>query len=119
MIVRRMTYFTFYLNYITMQLTQEEIFDSDEVSRMKSRLGVRFFFVYSLFYAGFILIGVFNYELLSKELISGINLAIIYGFWLIVLAVVMGILYNFYCTRYEDRAYSEYQNNQNKKEVQS
>lgn len=98
-----------------MELTREEVFDSEEVSRKKSRLGIIFFFIYSFFYAGFVVIGVFNYEWMAKELMEGVNLAILYGFGLILLAVVMGLLYNFICTRYENRAFVEYRNEKEKK----
>lgn len=96
-----------------MKPKQEEIFDSKETSRKKSRLGIIFFFIYTLFYSGFVIIGVFNYELMVIEYVKGVNLAILYGFGLIFLAIVMGILYNFMCTRYEDRAQENYENEQN------
>lgn len=56
-------------------------------------------------------IGVLNYELLAVEVFRGINLAVFYGFGLIVLAVLLGVWYNFLCNRYEDDA--------ERKEVQS
>lgn len=71
-------------------------------SQKKARLGILFFFIYLFFYAGFVLIGVFNYELLAND-IGGINIALIYGIGLIVFAVVLGVLYNFLCSRYEDQ----------------
>ena len=33
----------------------------------------------------------------------GLNLAVVYGFGLIVLAIVMGVIYNHVCTGYENR----------------
>ena len=39
----------------------------DNASKKKARLGVRFFFLYFIFYAGFVALGVFNYELLARE----------------------------------------------------
>lgn len=76
--------------------------EGDVATRQKTRLGVRFFFIYFFFYAGFVLIGVFNYDLLSVELIKGINLAIVYGIGLIFFAILLGILYNYFCSKYED-----------------
>ena len=76
--------------------------DVDNASKKKSRLGVRFFFLYLAFYAGFVLIGVLNYELLGIEIAGGVNLAVFYGMGLIIFAVLLGILYNHYCSRYED-----------------
>ncbi|MGE6221576.1 DUF485 domain-containing protein [Nubsella zeaxanthinifaciens] len=78
--------------------------EKEIVTQQKSKLGVRLFFVYLICYAGFVAIGVFNYELLSTTVFYGLNLAIAYGIGLIVFAVIMGIIYNSYCTRYEDKA---------------
>lgn len=79
----------------------------DHASKKKTKLGVRLFIVYSLVYAGFITIGVANYELMGKIVFRGQNLAVIYGFGLIVLAVVMGLIYNSVCTRYENKMNKE------------
>lgn len=74
----------------------------DHASKKKARLGVWFFFLYFIFYAGFVAIGVFNYELLSIK-VFGQNLAIVYGIGLIIFAVVLGLIYNIICTRYENK----------------
>lgn len=79
----------------------------DNASKKKAKLGVRFFFLYLFFYAGFVAIGVLNYELLSKEVLAGLNLALFYGIGLILFAVILGILYNNYCSRYEDELNKE------------
>lgn len=76
--------------------------ESDLAIKRKTRLGIYFFFLYFLFYAGFVAIGVLNYELLEYEVIGGVNLAIFYGIGLILFAVILGIVYNFLCSRYED-----------------
>lgn len=78
--------------------------EKEIVTRQKSKLGVRLFFIYLICYAGFVALGVFNYELLSTTVFSGLNLAIVYGIGLILFAVIMGIIYNYYCTKYEDEA---------------
>ena len=74
----------------------------DNASKKKARLGVWFFFLYLFCYGGFVAIGVLNYELLDQEVAGGLNLALIYGIGLIVFAVLLGILYNHLCSRYED-----------------
>lgn len=73
----------------------------DHAVKRKTRLGIIFFFIYLLTYGGFVIIGVFNYDLLASNF-TGINLALIYGIGLILFAVVLGIAYNFLCSRYED-----------------
>ena len=74
----------------------------DNASKKKAGLGIWFFFLYLFFYAGFIAIGVLDYELLGQKVFSGLNLATVYGMGLIIFAVLLGILYNNYCSRYED-----------------
>lgn len=80
---------------------------NDYASQEKSKLGIRFFFLYLFFYVGFVLIGVINYQLLSVQIIEGVNLAIFYGIGLILFAVFLGILYNYFCTKYEDQQLAE------------
>lgn len=79
----------------------------DNASEKKARLGIWFFFLYLFFYAGFVAIGVMNYELLSQKAFGGLNLAVFYGMGLIIFAVLLGILYNYFCSRYEDEMNKE------------
>jgi uncharacterized membrane protein (DUF485 family) len=73
----------------------------------KTRLGVILFFVYLLTYAGFVVIGVMYPEIMGMEALGGQNLAVVYGMGLILLAAVMGIIYNYVCTRYEKKMNKE------------
>lgn len=75
----------------------------DNAAAKKAKLGVILFFVYTIIYSGFVLIGLTKPELMGLELVGGQNLAIIYGFGLIILAIIMGFVYNFFCTRMENR----------------
>ena len=77
--------------------------EADHASSKKARLGLWFFFLSFIFYAGFVVIGVVNYDLLRTEGIAGLNLAVIYGMGLILFAIFLGIIYNFLCSRYEDK----------------
>ena len=74
----------------------------DHASAKKQKLGVIFFFVYLIVYSVFVAIGVFNYELMGEIVLGNLNLAIVYGFGLIIFAVFLGIIYNAICTKYED-----------------
>ncbi len=76
---------------------------TDKAAAKKSKLGIVFFIVYTVIYSGFVIIGLINPELMGLEIIGGQNIAIIYGFGLIVLAIVMGFIYNYFCTRIEDK----------------
>jgi uncharacterized membrane protein (DUF485 family) len=75
----------------------------DNAAAKKAKLGVILFIVYTIIYSGFVIIGLTNPELMGLELIGGQNIAIIYGFGLIILAIVMGFVYNFFCTRMENK----------------
>lgn len=81
----------------------------DHAAKKKSKLGVWLFIVYSIVYAGFVAIGVINYELMKKVVFAGQNLAVVYGFGLIILAIIMGIIYNAICTNFENKMNKEEQ----------
>jgi uncharacterized membrane protein (DUF485 family) len=76
--------------------------EKESVTQLKSSLGVRLFFIYSICYAGFVFLGVFHYQLLATTVFGGLNLAVVYGMSLILFALVLGVVYNYYCTKYED-----------------
>ncbi|MBX3042415.1 MAG: DUF485 domain-containing protein [Candidatus Kapabacteria bacterium] len=67
----------------------------------KTRLGVILFIIYSVVYAGFVYIGTVHPESLGLATLGGLNLAFVYGMGLILLAAIMGLAYNYFCTRYE------------------
>jgi uncharacterized membrane protein (DUF485 family) len=79
----------------------------DHASKRKSKLGIKLFFVYLIVYAVFVAIGVANYEALGKTVIGNQNLAIVYGLGLIVLAIIMGVIYNARCTKFENEMNKE------------
>jgi uncharacterized membrane protein (DUF485 family) len=62
-----------------------------------SRYGLILFTVYLLFYGGFVVINAFAPESMEKTLLSGLNVAIVYGFALIVGAVVLSAIYGVLC----------------------
>ncbi|MCT4590187.1 MAG: DUF485 domain-containing protein [Carboxylicivirga sp.] len=79
----------------------------DHASKKKSKLGVILFIVYSIVYAGFVVVGVVNYELMGKIIVAGQNLAVVYGFGLIIFAIILGLIYNGICTNYENKMNKE------------
>ncbi|WP_430816949.1 DUF485 domain-containing protein [Carboxylicivirga sp. RSCT41] len=81
----------------------------DHASKKKSKLGVILFIVYSVVYAGFVVIGVVNYELMGEIIFAGQNLAVVYGFGLIIFAIILGLIYNAICTNYENKMNKEEQ----------
>jgi uncharacterized membrane protein (DUF485 family) len=81
-----------------------QVHEAEKVSQTKARLGLWLFGAYCLVYGGFVAINVLWPRLLATRGLLGMNLAVTYGFGLIVLAIVMGLVYNHLCTRIEDRA---------------
>lgn len=78
----------------------------DLASAYKMKLGVRMFIPYALVYAGFVFINLYRPVLMERKVLLGMNLAVVYGFGLIVLALVMALFYNYYCARQEKRLYT-------------
>ena len=79
----------------------------DNAIPYKTRLGVQMFIFYALIYAGFVIINITNPVLMEKTIIFGLNLAVVYGFGLIILSMIMALIYNAFCTRAEKAANSE------------
>ena len=75
----------------------------DHAAPYKTRIGLYMFAFYSLIYAGFVVINVAKPVLMEKVVFAGLNLAVVYGFGLIILALVLALIYNAMCTREEKR----------------
>lgn len=79
----------------------------DKAVAYKTSIGVKLFLVYCIIYAGFILINTFASQLMETKIMFGLNLAIVYGFGLILIAIIMGLVYNHLCTKKEDELNAE------------
>ncbi len=75
--------------------------EKDRAIAYKTRLGVRMFIFYALVYVGFIMINIFKPVLMETKIIFGLNLAVVYGFGLIILSIIMALIYNSLCVRKE------------------
>ncbi len=62
-----------------------------------ARLGLWLFGLYLLFYGGFVLLAAFSPETMERTPWAGVNLAIWYGFGLIVAALVLALIYGWLC----------------------
>jgi uncharacterized membrane protein (DUF485 family) len=71
--------------------------DHPEISARNARYGLWLFAVYVVLYAGFMGLSAFEPQLMSKTPFGGVNLAIIYGFGLIVAALVLALIYMVLC----------------------
>ncbi len=63
-----------------------------------ARIGLVLFAVYLVLYGGFVLLNTFAPQTMEATPIAGINLAILYGFGLIIAALLMALLYGVLCT---------------------
>lgn len=69
-----------------------------------SRLGLGLFTVYLLLYTGFVLLNTFAPETMEATPWAGINVAIWYGFALILAAIVLALIYGVCCSASEDQS---------------
>ncbi len=74
----------------------------DRAISYKTKTGILLFAIYGFVYAGFIFINAIWPKLMGVIIFRGVNLAILYGVGLIILAIVMGLVYNFLCTAKEN-----------------
>lgn len=78
----------------------------DKSAKQKSKLGIIMFLIYFVVYAGFIIINVVDPQLMKMN-IGSLNLAIVYGFGLIVFALILALIYNHLCSKAEKDAESD------------
>lgn len=69
----------------------------DPASEYKKRIGVVMFIIYSAIYAGFVLINVISPLTMDLIVFLGLNLAVVYGFGLILIALILALIYNRMC----------------------
>lgn len=81
--------------------------EKDESIAAKTKLGLILFAFYSAIYAGFVIINTLTPKTMGTRIFLGLNLAVVYGFGLIILAIIMGVIYNRICTKMEDRMNKE------------
>lgn len=62
-----------------------------------ARLGIILFTLYLLFYAGFVLINAFLADWMEAVVLWGLNLAVVYGFSLIIVAIILSGIYGWFC----------------------
>lgn len=68
-----------------------------ETQQSNAKLGLKLFFVYLVLYLGFVFASAFAASTMEREAVAGLNLAIVYGFALIIGALLMAFLYGALC----------------------
>jgi uncharacterized membrane protein (DUF485 family) len=85
----------------------------DPAAPYKTRLGLWMFLFYCIFYGGFVAINVISPPSMAILIFAGLNLATVYGFALIIVALIMALIYNFFCSRKE----AEYEKAEKEQEI--
>ncbi len=67
-----------------------------------ARIGLWLCGIYVLLYGGFVLLNAFSPSTMEQTPLLGVNLAIWYGFGLIVAAIVLALLYGVLCSSNPD-----------------
>lgn len=73
----------------------------DPAAHYKMRLGIRMFALYAVFYGSFVAINLLSPLTMASIAFAGLNLATVYGFGLIVIALLEALLYHVMCRRKE------------------
>jgi uncharacterized membrane protein (DUF485 family) len=66
----------------------------------KAKVGLYMFAAYTVIYFAFVLLCVLYPKLMSVD-IGNLNVAIVFGFGIIVLAMIQAVVYNYMCSRQE------------------
>ena len=62
-----------------------------------ARSGLILFAIYLALYGGFVFINAFSPTTMESTPIAGVNLAILYGFGLIIAALILALTYGYLC----------------------
>ncbi len=73
----------------------------DPAGPYKMHLGIRMFAFYALFYASFVAINLLSPLTMGAIVFAGLNLATVYGFTLIIVALIAALVYDALCRRKE------------------
>ena len=70
------------------------VYRKNSMEVQHNKLGLWLFAVYLTFYTAFVLINAYAPEMMERE-IGGLSLALLYGFGLIIVALVLAVVYGF------------------------
>lgn len=65
----------------------------DDMTTTKQKAGLVLFAIYLIVYGGFVLLNAFAPDVMQRQPIAGVNLAVIYGFGLILSAFGLAMIY--------------------------
>lgn len=67
-----------------------------------ARYGFLLFGIYLVLYGGFVLLNAFSPETMERKSLADVNLAILYGFGLIIAALILAVIYGWLCRASKD-----------------
>ena len=73
--------------------------DDQALDRRNARAALGLFAVYLVFYAAFMALNIIDPAMMATQVAGGVNLAIVYGFGLIIAALVLALAYMAICRR--------------------
>lgn len=73
----------------------------EEAAAYKRRLGLKMLAIYGTIYIIFMVVNVAWPKAMGWIVVAGLNVAIVWGFLLIVLALALALVYNAACTKHE------------------
>jgi uncharacterized membrane protein (DUF485 family) len=74
----------------------------DNAAKYKTRLGVIMFVIYTIVYATFVILNTTKPKLMGM-IVMGQTSAVIWGFGLIIFALVLAMIYNRLCSKAEEQ----------------
>jgi len=74
--------------------------EKEKSEGFKTRLGIYMFIAYTALYLAFVFLCVLGPKLVAKS-VGSLNIAITFGFALIIVAIIQALVYNYLCSRKE------------------
>lgn len=79
--------------------THSKEVEDEKIVVYNTRIGLVLFFIYLFFYLGFMWLSAFSPERMGVIVFAGLNLAITYGFALIIAAILLAMIYMKLCRK--------------------
>ena len=73
----------------------------DKSEGFKVRLGLIMVAFFTIIYFAFIILAVTNPQAMAND-VGSLNVAVVYGFGIIIVAIIQALIYNFVCSRREN-----------------
>ncbi len=73
----------------------------EKIQKFVTKFGIIMFAIYTIVYFAFIIIAVTNPQFMGKD-VGNLNVAITYGFGIIILAIIQALIYSYICGKREN-----------------